>query len=68
MGSRNSTAALGRATSVVFADLLRELAIYADVCAGGKAEPEDLLRLANKFLQRCVSFRFYVNPAKLTLN
>ncbi len=55
MGSRNSTAALGRATAVIFADLLRELAIYADDCAGGKAEPEDLLRLAKKFLQRCIT-------------
>jgi hypothetical protein len=36
MGSKTSTAALGRATSVIFADLLSELAIYADDCAGGK--------------------------------
>ena len=41
--------------------------IYADDCAGGKAEPEDLLLLAKMFLQRCVSLRFYVNPDKLTL-
>jgi hypothetical protein len=39
MGSRNFTAALGRATAVILADL--EHAIYADDCAGGKAEPED---------------------------
>ncbi len=38
-----------------------------DDCAGGKAEPEDLLLLAKTFLQRCVSFRFYVNPAKFTI-
>ena len=50
MGSRNSTAALGRATAVIFADLLRELAMYADDCAGGKTEPEDLLLLVNRFL------------------
>jgi hypothetical protein len=47
--------------------LLSELAIYADDCAGGKAEPEDLLNLAKKFLQRCEAFRFYVNPAKFQL-
>jgi hypothetical protein len=45
MGSKNSTAALGRATSVILADLLHELAIYADDYAGGKAEPEDLINL-----------------------
>jgi hypothetical protein len=67
MGSKNSTAALGRATSVILADLLHELAIYADDCAGGKAEPEDLLNLASKFLKRCEAFRFYVTPAKLQL-
>jgi hypothetical protein len=49
----------------ILADLLHELAIYADDCAGGKAEPEDLLQLANKLLKRCEAF--YVNPAKLQL-
>jgi hypothetical protein len=66
-GLAQSAAALGRATAVILADLLRELAIYADDCASWKAEPEDLLLLAKEFLQRCVSFRFYVNAAKLTL-
>jgi hypothetical protein len=32
--------------------------MYADDCAGGKTEPEDLLLLVNRFLQRCISYRF----------